>query len=191
MNKILIALLAFSAGAGLGIFLTKRHFDNLIDEVLEEELNNLREMYSKDEEALKEFMSSEDNAVRPVEREEGYDYTKYATDDDEIPENVNTISEAEEVEDMLSGDKAPYFITANEFLSEEQEYEKIGLYYYDRDETLTDDLDEVIEDYETIGDDSLSVFNDDPNISAVYIRNEAMEADYEIVRVIGSYHENN
>ena len=85
----------------------------------------------------------------------------------------------------------PYVITAESFTDEHPDFEKLSLAYYDDDDTLADEQEEVITDvYELIGDEALTRFGDgseDPDI--VFVRNERLGVDYEIARLFRSYAE--
>lgn len=82
----------------------------------------------------------------------------------------------------------PYVISIDEW-AEEPTHDKITLYYYDEDDTLTDERDRVIPDTDQIvGPDALTMFgkfSDDKHI--VYVRSERNEADFEVVRQGDSY----
>lgn len=78
----------------------------------------------------------------------------------------------------------PYVISALEFMDEmEGEFDKITITYFEGDNTLCDERDEILDDIEgLVGSDSLSQFgvkSDDPNV--VYVRNEKLKIDFEIV----------
>jgi hypothetical protein len=86
------------------------------------------------------------------------------------------------------GDK-PYVITKEEYLEGRDGFEQIELSYYQGDDVLADEREQPIPDEETtVGNDNLTRFghgSEDPNI--VYVRNETLEADFEITRSFGSY----
>lgn len=86
-------------------------------------------------------------------------------------------------------DERPYVITYDEFTDGEREYEQISLSYYEDDDTLTDDQDQPVPDPDAIvGNENLLRFghaSKDNNI--VYVRNEELETDFEIVRNNHSY----
>lgn len=83
----------------------------------------------------------------------------------------------------------PYIITHDEYYAGDLEYENSSLTYYEQDDTLTDDQDKPIRDIEkTIGEDHLVRFGHgsrDRNI--VYIRNDRLGMDFEVVKSTGSY----
>lgn len=83
----------------------------------------------------------------------------------------------------------PYIITEQVYLENEPEYEQAGLTYFEEDDTLVDAADKVIPDIDTIvGDDNMTKFGyGSRNVNTVFIRNDAMECDFEVSRSSGSY----
>lgn len=83
----------------------------------------------------------------------------------------------------------PYIITHDEYYASEPEYENSTLTYYEQDDTLTDEQDKPIREIDkTIGEDHLIRFGHgsrDSNI--VYIRNDRLGIDFEVVKSTGSY----
>jgi hypothetical protein len=86
---------------------------------------------------------------------------------------------------------SPYIISLEEFSDEAPNYDKSTIYYYADDNTLSDENEEIITDVISIvGDQALYSFGDrseDPEI--VYVRNEKLQIDYEIVCLNKSYSE--
>lgn len=83
----------------------------------------------------------------------------------------------------------PYIITHDEYFAGEKDYDTQSLTYYEVDDTLTDEHDKPLEQTDKqVGDDHLVRFGSgskDPNV--VYVRNDRLGIDYEIVRSKGSY----
>lgn len=83
----------------------------------------------------------------------------------------------------------PYVIHIDE--RQERPYEEVSLTYFEGDDVLCDEREEVISNIDRdrmIGEDNLEKFghgSNDPSI--VYIRNDKMEAQYEIVKSPNSY----
>ena len=82
-----------------------------------------------------------------------------------------------------TGDKIPYPISIEEFM-EDNENNKVTLTYYDGDDVLTDERDDVVRNISSlIGDDFLINFgNRSGDESIVYVRNEKLHLDAEVVR---------
>lgn len=86
-------------------------------------------------------------------------------------------------------DDKPYIITHDEYFAGEKDYDTQSYTYYKVDDTLTDEHDKPVENVEeAIGEDHLVRFGSgskDPNI--VYIRNDRLGTDYEVIQSAGSY----
>ena len=86
--------------------------------------------------------------------------------------------------------QVPFVISIDEFTNDRQDLEKLSLYYWDTDDTLSDDGEEIIPDIGNIIGDALTRFGEDSNDpDIVYVRNEVLGCDYEVVRKYESYQE--
>lgn len=85
----------------------------------------------------------------------------------------------------------PYVITDDEFFKNDTEYEQINLQYYTLDAVLCEQDDTYVrESDDIVGDDNLLRFGDGSNdANIVYVRNDRLEKEYEVIRVKGSYQE--
>jgi hypothetical protein len=85
--------------------------------------------------------------------------------------------------------EAPYVISHEEFVAGEEGHDREVLTYYEDDEVLVDTRDVPVPDNDvTVGDDNLRRFghgSHDNNV--VYVRNEKLGLDFEIVRHKGSF----
>ena len=113
------------------------------------------------------------------------DYTKFAVGD-------NKKSIEEEVKARIGDTEAAgiYPINLAQWADTVPAHEKVGLTYYEEDDTLMYDVNEIIVDNpdKLVGDfaEKFGTFKDeDPDM--VYIRNLKTKTDYEIVRVKNSY----
>lgn len=87
----------------------------------------------------------------------------------------------------------PYIISDIEFSEEYKDHDKITLWYYEKDNVVVDDREEIVDEVEyVLGDDSLQAFEseDSPSQNSIYVRNEKTGADYEVIRIFGSFPEN-
>lgn len=97
-----------------------------------------------------------------------------------------------EMKDAKEKDIQPYAIDGDEYLNDKKWYDKIEYVYYAGDDTLADERDEIVDDFE----ESIGVLfkewfgrdEDDPDV--LYIRNEQQACDFEINRVYGKYDNN-
>jgi len=88
---------------------------------------------------------------------------------------------------------APYIITVEEFLdaSNADARASITLTYYTEDDVLADDKDIPIDNIdETIGTENLAHFGEDSGDgNIVYVRNDHLDVDFEVIRHQGNYAE--
>lgn len=173
-NKIMGAFI-FGIGAAIGSIVTWKLLDTKYEQRTQEEIDSVKEAFSKRAKSKKE------DAEPCVERENDT-ATPNKTDmrnyHDILVNNGYVVSSYgdEKKEDV----EKPYVIPPEEF-GELDEYEMISLNYYE-DGVLTDDRDELIEDVEEIvGFESLSHFGEYEDDS-VFVRNDRLKADYEILR---------
>ena len=190
MNRKLSNVLLFAAGAAVGSLVTWRYFKSkyeIVEDKIEEETEEAEGEYK--EENL-EGLESKLNYKKPPLKE----YVKMVEDNGYVPK-----THMEEVEEEIAngewGDKdvyEPYIIRPEEY-GELHAYETLSLNYY-ADGVLTDELDNPIEDVESLVPadfaDHFGEYEDD----VVHVRNDNLECDYEILRdlrkftdVVGEY----
>ena len=109
--------------------------------------------------------------------------------DELLPEEEDDITKGEtESEEYANRGDDIYKISDDEFADSNVNHDKVTLYYYTVDDTLTDDSEEFIDDRRMLGDVDLSMWEDP---STMYVRNEAIGIDYEIILIHGTYSEIN
>lgn len=82
----------------------------------------------------------------------------------------------------------PYVITFEQFNEEYDRYDKVTMTYYAGDDTLADEYEGIVDDVNNLVGDALTRFGEgssDPDI--VYVRNDSLEIDYEVIKSEGSY----
>lgn len=115
----------------------------------------------------------------------------------EVTNTVNVVAKDDprdwdynaEIADRELHPEIPYTISFEEFNENAPGHEQVTMTYYAMDDTLADSQDKPVDntDY-VVGDDNLNRFghgSGDPNV--VYVRNEKIDMDFEIVRSNGSY----
>ena len=109
-------------------------------------------------------------------QKEGYtNYTEHS--------QKNNITEKDE-----SMPDKPYIISPDEFGNSDN-YTQISLTYYAKDGVLADDEDEIVEEVDdTVGDDFADHFGDYEDDS-VFVRNDRLRCDFEILKDNRSYRE--
>lgn len=95
------------------------------------------------------------------------------------------------VDDESRDPKVPYVISVDDYMEGVDGWESHTLTYYEKDQQLCDDKDQLIPDVrQTVGFGNLQKFGKmSGNGDTVYIRNHERQADYEVVREAGSYRE--
>lgn len=187
MNKLLL-FGAFVVGAAVGSVVTykftyRKLEDDFIDR-LNEELDNLQYGDASEEDDEPEY--------KEVVSDLGYDTLDSKRKKEEAKfEHLDRYSrrkiykkEAEKMKDEPLD--FPYAISEDDFFNTNNDYEKITLYFYKNDEILLDDAKEIVDNVEElVGNDTFNYFTEpfDPSGSPdlVYIRNDKMHCDFEIV----------
>lgn len=170
MSSTLSNVIIFTTGAAIGALMSWKLLEMRYKQIADEEIESVKAVYSK-----------KDGDVKPKEFEpEQFEPQKFK------PEYTNLVN------DLYSGEKEgeevkkkPYIIMPEEF-GEHDDWEAESLTYY-ADGVLTDNRDEPIEDVEKlVGKDFESHFGEYEEDS-VFIRNEQLKTDYEILAVAMNY----
>ena len=134
-----------------------------------------------------EFVSTDMDLIKEKEIRARIEYSK------QVHNYVNGEGERDTVEFKSEPKKKietdAYVIDINEFSDGEEMFDKLTVYYYEFDNVLVDADEEVIVEIDdTIGWDSLDCFGEGSvNPDIVYVRNEELKIDYEIIRLRESY----
>lgn len=84
--------------------------------------------------------------------------------------------------------RAPYIIHVDEYVTNDMEYDQSTLTWYEKDEVLTDIHDTPIYNHrEVVGELRFGHGSNDVNV--VFVRNDSLMTEYEILRDTGSYQE--
>ena len=192
MNRKLSNVLLFTAGVAVGSLVTWRYFKSKY-EVVEDEIEEKTEETegeTETEDEDPEVSESKMSYKKPPLKE----YVKMVEDNGYVSK-----THMEEVKEEIANgewdDKdvyEPFIIRPDEY-GEIHAYETLSLNYY-ADGVLTDELDNPIEDVESLVPadfaDHFGEYEDD----VVHVRNDNLECDYEILRdlrkftdVVGEY----
>lgn len=182
MSKINFAMFIVGAGVGSAVawFYLKKHYE----QIAQEEIDSVKSVFAKNKQDFQSEKNNDDQEDNQHKadiaklkpdlvnyaaklQEEGYtNYTKHSE------KNIRE-------KDEPMPDK-PYVISPDEYANSEN-YMQISLTYYS-DGVLADDEDEIIEDIDgTVGEDFADHFGEYEDDS-VFIRNDRMRCDYEILR---------
>lgn len=173
-------LLAFLAGVGVGVGASWRYLKKYYSDIADEDIASVK----------REWARKEAQDPNP-KKDEDFDEKEAAEYAEEVSRlGYNNKSEAENVNAAVSAYNradAPYVIPPEEF-GEVDGYDQITLWHHE-DGVLADENDERVEDVgRAVGDDYADHFGEyDDN--AVYIRNDRLKVDYEILLAPRKYSE--
>lgn len=190
MNRKLSNVLLFTAGVAVGSLVTWRYFKSKYEVVEDEIEEKTEEAEGESEEDDPEVLESKMSYKKPPLKE----YVKMVEDNGYMPK-----THMEEVEEEIANgewdDKdvyEPFIIRPDEY-GELHAYETLSLNYY-ADGVLTDELDNPIEDVESLVPADFADHFGEYDDNAVFVRNDNLECDYEILRdlrkftdVVGEY----
>lgn len=182
MNKTVFGVLTFAAGAVIGSAVTWKLVKTRYEQITQEEINSVKEYYGKK-------FGSDDTEPEEIENENEDDEEKHSIDIYEVKEYLDAVRDAgydtavnndPVMEGGVGMVNIPRVIPPTEFGAIEG-YEIITLYYY-ADDVLTDDYGNPIVDVMgMIGINPVDHFGEyEPD--SVYVRNDHMKADIEILR---------
>lgn len=163
----------FAAGAAIGSAVTYFILNKKYKKISDEEIQSVRDVYKKKEEALKDMASEQAEKM-------AQEIVANA-----IPEE-DDISDAKEVVDEMK-DNRPYVIDPDDF--GEEGYHTVSLDYYADGVLAYMDSGAVIKPEEVdeiVGRDSLTRFGEYER-DTVYVRNDKRKTDYEILANVDKY----
>ena len=207
MNSTLKGVLIFVLGAAAGSLATWKLIEKKYKDIAQEEIDSVKDTFSKmkkneypdkleDYPDFEEFDDSDDSDVeeepkpeQKIDRNNKPDIVEYAKILSET--GYTNYAERQDKKEKKGvepvEDERPYVISPDEF-GEKDGYENVTLTYY-ADGVLTDYFDNVISNVdEVVGFDSLDHFGEYED-DVVFVRNEKMETDYEILRDLRDFNE--
>lgn len=208
MNSTLKGVLIFVLGAAAGSLATWKLIEKKYKDIAQEEIDSVKDTFSKmkkneypdkledypDFEEFDDSYDSDDVEEEPkpeqkIDRNNKPDIVEYAKILSET--GYTNYAERQDKKEKKGvepvEDERPYVISPDEF-GEKDGYENVTLTYY-ADGVLTDYFDNVISNIdEVVGFDSLDHFGEYED-DAVFVRNEKMETDYEILRDLRDFNE--
>lgn len=175
MKNTLSKLIIFAAGAAVGSFITWKIVDEKYQQLTQEEIDSVKDMYAKkykSEPTCEASEDSDDNA-------ENTEVDEYA----DLVEGYT--SNEEEKGGSVSMDELIKVISPDE-VGDIPDYDVITLYYY-ADGVLVDENDEeVIDPHEIIGKNALTSFGEYEDDS-VFVQNDDRKCYYEILQDVRSF----
>lgn len=159
----------------------------------EKEKEILNETNKKLEESSEEQLRT--RYEKPDPRELLSKYNGGDDDDTYDPqeESEDIDDEDEDYEDVKYADHPninnapPKLITSEDFGSL-QTFDTVSLMYYQGNDTLTTDDDEIVDDRRMMLGDCLTKYAfEDSDEKTIYVRNYELETDYEVIKIFGDY----
>lgn len=169
--------IAFIAGAAVGVGCTRTYFKKKYEVQAQEEIESVKESLTKRyEKKTMTIPEKPDIQTIIAERRKAEAMKK------EMADILKTTGYTPE-----DGPTGPYVISPNDF-GEKPEYERISLTYY-ADGVVTDDANEILDDWaDLVGPDFMTHFGEYEDDS-VFVRNDILKADYEILKDLSPYHD--
>ena len=173
MKSTLTNFIFCAVGAAVGSVVTWKLTQEYYKKLADKEIADVKEAYDRVFKIAMKDEPEEEEEYQPTESDirenesiiESQGYTQYS----------NIARDVKKVE-------RPYIITPDEF-SELYDYETISLIHF-ADGVLTDDQYELVEDVDdVVGDDYAEHFGENEgDEDSVYVRNDRLKADFEIMR---------
>ena len=177
MKGLFIFAAGVVAGAVAGAYLVK---DKIMADA-KQEIEEVREYYRSKKESKKE-----ETEEVPLDRTvEVKHYEKEEKEYKTIVENSGYINynKPEQIIQHSVLEDEPYAIEPEEFGDKEEEGWDTTTLTYFADGVLVDDVDEIVEQPDVVvGLDNLKIFEEFPDATCVYVRNETWRTDFEILR---------
>lgn len=199
--NIVKGLVIFVVGFGLGAVAAKMVLKREYEELVQEEVESLRETAARRKGLRKESSPSKvsnKNGEALIDGfENGIKVSPKAKDHyKRMTEQYAGETDLEHIRDRHNvthhdgrADCTPYAISLEEFSEEMDHFEKSTIYYYDEDDTLADEQEEMIQDVLAIIGPAVLDHLQQAKSDVVYVRNEKMQIDYEIIVLDKSYAE--
>lgn len=189
-------------GGGTATLILKKHYQRILDEEVASVKAAYKDLKKQNLDMLDEITQPKKSADKPLTEDDilNISAAKLISDQgygggvieeepprfklyDRTTDNFNPADEERSEED-------PYVISLAEFTNDEEDFDKITIRYFEEDDTLTEELRKETLPIESAGADNLLRFgvgSEDEDI--VYIRNEQLKIDFEVIRDEGSYTE--
>lgn len=130
-----------------------------------------------------EYAEAPDYDEVVVVKEESVNSNVFESEDSEIPFDADAEAEKRE-----KGE--PYILTQDEFLNNATEYQQITITFYEGDEVLADDQDQLMNNIDSsVGYSNLRFGYGSKDKRVVYIANPKLEVDFEVLQSQGNYTE--
>lgn len=177
MKAFILNSFIFTAGAAIGSAVTYKLLKTKFEQIANEEIRSVKEMYRQkaEDDAEDELVGDlEPKRVSEVPESLAAEYAK-------IINNAGYADEVEEEDDMT------YVIPPEEF-GELDGYSTVTLYCH-TDGVIVDQYGDMVENAnKLVGDDVMSHFGEYEDDS-VFVRNDARKCDYEVLKELSAYYD--
>lgn len=203
MPKFFTHVIAFLMGAVAGAMVSEKHdeasFNKALDEEVEHYRRQVKELKALNEKLLEDLKLQKD-AENAVKNYGGNGLSENIVIDPNAVRDSNLIPHRDTTifgetlrdfkkKDVRDPDK-PYVITEEEFMLGERNYNTSTVTYYAGDGTLGDERDEIVDGVDQmVGINNLNEMIKNPDVTTIYIRNERLALDIEVIRSNGKYAE--
>ncbi len=191
LERFFIFMVGLGVGGAIGYKLSSDHFKKIADEEIESVKDEFAKLYSTDNETEQKEENDSYIDMNKLIKEKNdkkehkeiiKDYVQ-EEDEDEDPDYIVDIDNGDEQDDM-----APYTIAPEEY-GEMEGYDAKTLYYYADKVLAYENGDLVVDPVDIIGqvklEGSFGEYSDD----GVYVRNDKLRCDYEILLSLKTYEE--
>ena len=179
MKKILIFLAGAAAGSLITWYFTKEYYRKKTDEEVNDVVAHFRNAYTREVEEPRRIKQEAERQQRESWQEQKKAYYKmsqqYQPPDEPVPE-VGYYPEPHPHEDY----NPPYEVTEEQVLDMmrmNDEWEQVELTYYEADDVVVEDREQMENWLEYVGPVSSKCFNSQ---GLYFVRNEKYKVDYEI-----------
>lgn len=211
MNSKFINVLVFAAGAAIGSAVTWKFVKTRYERIAQEEIDSVKKTFTEmmsirpdqnDNEICDEYEAYQGRSTQidwsdleDLDEDENEDAEFYEEDANDAAERdlreygrlINQYTSIDMKGGVKTVTKEPYVIAPYDY-GEIDGYRKFELTYY-KDDVLEDEEYNIIEDSEELlGRDSLTTFGEYED-DAVFVRNEKLRADFQILRDPRTYAE--
>lgn len=184
LKSAVIFIAGVTCGAAVAWATTKQKYEQILEEEIEsvkETYKNRQKLIVTETEQVEEETVVEEESVVQITEEDKKEYNSIIENNGYVNYTKYMNGEEKEKEEIIENDSAdiPYVIDPEQF--GEDGYDTQTLTYY-ADGVLVDDLDDLVEDPDTVvGAENLKVF-EEFGATSVLVRNEVFKVDYEIVK---------
>ena len=182
MNDNFSKVFIFVAGAAIGSVVTLKFLEEKYRRIADEEIESVKETFKK---ALEKEVSEDENVEETPVKVATVSHTPDKPNITDYAAMTRGMGYDTETDEENAEDDGPRVIIPDDFGMNE-DYDNVSLLYH-FDGYLTNEQNVLVDDIEnTIGFECLNTFGEYDD-DAVYVRNDKLKTDYEILKVDSNY----